>query len=474
MKFFRKAVILGAVLVIAGAAYWFFEIKKKKEKAEVEKKEALLIEQTDRPIVRLTLAGKGGESIILERVEKEVEDVEDTQAADGGDEIVEPHDWNILSPIESGGDKYAVDAVLRSLKDSRREEVIYENIDKMKEYGLGDPEFLITFFYEGDETEHGIAFGKKSLEGKKIFARVLGKDKIFSIPVDLVGTLNLSLFDLRDKRIAGFDPADVVSVSLVSMIEAFILEKENDEWYFQPEGIKASKARVEMYTGGLSWGSFVSVEEEKGEDFIRYGLNAPRMIVNFKLKDDSNFMFVVGDMIDEGEAQFFYATRTSDNMIFQVQAELVSRLLKTKFELKDRRIFDFTADEVAEIILEKEDKSFHLLKDGQNWKFKGMEEKLERDYRIDNIVRGIAEAEYEQVDPVKRGSSEYEETGIENIVYSAKLFFNEDRSPITVTMTGRDEETNKIWLTPDNGETVYFTSGYFVSNFPETKEDYLE
>jgi hypothetical protein len=103
MKFFRKAVILGAVLVIAGAAYWFFEIKKKKEKAEVEKKEALLIEQTDRPIVRLTLAGKGGESIILERVEKEVEDVEDTQAADGGDEIVEPHDWNILSPIESGG-----------------------------------------------------------------------------------------------------------------------------------------------------------------------------------------------------------------------------------------------------------------------------------------------------------------------------------------------------------------------------------
>ena len=102
-----------------------------------------------------------------------------------------------------------------------------------------------------------------------------------------------------------------------------------------------------------------------------------------------------------------------------------------------------------------------------------MEEKLERDYRIDNIVRGIADAEYEQVDPVKRGSSEYEETGIDNVVYTAELFFA-DRSPVTVTMTARDEETNKIWLTPDNGETAYYTSGYFVSYFPETKEDYLE
>ena len=445
MKFFRKAVILGAVLVIAGVAYWFFEIKKKKEKEEVEKKDALLIEQTDRPIVKLALAGKGGESVILERIEKEAGDVEEPQATDGGDEIEEPHDWNILSPVESLGDKYAVATVIRSLKDSSREEVIYENLDKMEEYGLDDPEFLITFFYEGDETEKGIAFGKKSLDGKKIFARVLGKDKIFSIPVDLVGKLNLSLFDLRDKRIAGFDPADVVSVSLVSMIEAFMLEKDNEEWYFQPEGIKASKTRVEMYAGSLSYGSFVSVEEEEGKNFIKYGLNNPRMLLNFKLKDDSNFMFVVGDMIDEGETQFFYATRTSDNMIFQVQADLVSRLLKTKFELKDRRIFDFSADEVTEIILEKEDKSFHLLREGKSWKFEGMEEKLERDYRIDNIVRGIAESEYEQVDPVKRGSSEYEETGIENVVYSAKLFFD-NRSPIMVTMTGRDEETNKIWL----------------------------
>ncbi|HEB29952.1 MAG TPA: DUF4340 domain-containing protein [Spirochaetes bacterium] len=471
MKFFRKAVILGAVLVIAGGAYWFFEIKKKKEKAEVEKKEAMLVEQSDIPIVKLSLAPKGGEPIILERIEKEVDDLEETG---GGEEIEEPHEWNILSPVETGGDKYSIGSVIRSIKDSRREDVIYENLDKMEEYGLGDPGFLITFFYEGDETEHGIAFGVKSLDGKKIFARVLGKDKIFSIPVDLLGTLNRSLFDMRDKRIAGFDPADVVSVSLVSMIEAFMLEKENDEWYFQPEGIKASKARVEMYAGSLSWGSFVSVEEEKGEDFIRYGLNAPRVMVNFKLEDDSNFMFVVGDMIEEGEARFFYATRTSDDMIFQVQADLVSRLLKTKFELKDRRIFDFTADEVTEITLEKEDKSFHLVREGKSWKFEGMEEKLERDYRIDNIVRGIAEAEYEQVDPVKRGSSEYDETGIENIFYTAILFFDDEKSPVTVTMTERDEETNKIWLTPDNGETAYFTSGYFVSNFPETKEDYLE
>jgi hypothetical protein len=471
MKFFGKAIILGAVLVIAGGAYWFFEIKKKKEKEEAEIEESMLIEQSERPIVRLFLSQGEGEPIIMERFEKEIEE---TDATGEKEEEEDRYGWKIFSPVETGGDKFAIDSVIRNLKESRREEVIYENLEKQEEYGLTDPDFLIKFNYEGDDTEHGIAFGKKSLDGKKVFARVLGKEKIFSIPVELLTKLNISLFDLRDKRIGGFDTEDVVNVSLVSVNEAFIIEREGDEWFFQPDGIKASKARVEMYASSLSWGNFVSVEEESAGNYEKYGLDAPRMLVNLKLKDESNFMFVVGNMIQEGDAMFFYATRSTDGMIFQVQADLVSRLLKTRFEMKDRRIFDFTADDVAEVTLKKQDKSFHLIREGKNWKFEGMDDKLQRDYRIDNIVRGIAEAEYEQVDPIKRGDSGYDETGIENTVYSATLFFTDERAPVTVDITERDEQTNKIWLTPDSGETAYYTSGYFVSNFPETKQDYLE
>ncbi|MCK5568838.1 MAG: DUF4340 domain-containing protein, partial [Spirochaetes bacterium] len=336
------------------------------------------------------------------------------------------------------------------------------------------PSFFIKFYYEGEETENGIAFGIESLDRKRIFVKVFGKDKIFSVPAGLKSSLNKSLFDLRDKRTAHFTNEEVVEVSLLAGNEAFIMEKDEEQWYFKPDRLKASKVRVDMYTGNLRWGHFVAVEEEKGINFAKYGLDNPRMILSFKLTDGSYFMFVVGDYIKENDAEFFYATRTSDNMIFQVQAELISRLITTRFELKDRRIFDYSLNDVTAVTLEKDDKSFHFIKEGDDWKLKGVEEELERGYRIDNIVRGIAEAEYEAFDPVKRGDDRYNETGIENPVYFTTLNFQDERAPLIIKMTERNEETSKIWLTPDNGETVYYTSGYFISNFPETKEELLE
>ncbi len=470
MKFFRKAIILFALLVIAGGAYWYFEIKKSGEKEEEEKIEAMLFGQVDRDIVKLTLQKEGMEPIVVEKYEIITEE----KAEEIAEEEEEEYEWRISLPVETGGDKTAVDAVVRTIKDSTREEVIQESLDKENEYGLDNPSFFIKFYYEGEETENGIAFGIESLDRKRIFTKVFGKDKIFSVPAGLKSSLNKSLFDLRDKRTAHFTNEEVVEVSLVTNNEVFVVEKDEGEWYFKPDSLKASKVRVDMYTGNLRWGHFVAVEEEKGINFAKYGLDNPRMILSFKLTDGSYFMFVVGDYIKENDAEFFYATRTSDNMIFQVQAELVSRLITTRFELKDRRIFDYSLNDVTAVTLEKDDKSFHFIKEGDDWKLKGVEEELERGYRIDNIVRGIAEAEYEAFDPVKRGDDRYNETGIENPVYFTTLNFQDERAPLIIKMTERNEETSKIWLTPDNGETVYYTSGYFISNFPETKEELLE
>ncbi|KKL55735.1 hypothetical protein LCGC14_2252430 [marine sediment metagenome] len=71
-----------------------------------------------------------------------------------------------------------------------------------------------------------------------------------------------------------------------------------------------------------------------------------------------------------------------------------------------------------------------------NWIFRSLFELIPE--TVENFWSGhvfpIAEAEYEQVDPVKRGSSEYDETGVENIFYTAILFFDDEKSPVTVVV----------------------------------------
>jgi hypothetical protein len=224
--------------------------------------------------------------------------------------------------------------------------------------------------------------------------------------------------------------------------------------------------------------------EEESKNFSRYGLDNPRVIVTFKLNEDDVFLFVVGDFITEGEAEFFYATRTSDNIIFQMKSETVQKLVTSSFYLKDRTIFDWKTDQVNAVQLEYDGKSYSFEKENDDWKLTGLDptdadqdyigQVLSRGYKLDNIIRGIGTAEYEIRDPVKRGDQIYGETGIDNPEYKVTLDFTDDRERLTVSLTQKEEETGKLFMTPDSGDTVYYISGYFDSSFPENLDELFE
>jgi|GEM_PF-1578409 len=477
MKFFRTALILGIVAVLAGFFYWFFEVKKKKEKAEVKAQEALLFGESEKRIVKLSLKDEGKEQILLDWVRKlpAGDDVEDDQEGE----------WFVREPVQTDGDTVAIDTMIKSMFQGSTEEVIWESLEKEAEYGLDDPHLSLRFFYEGEDTPHGIDLGKETLDHKKIFAKVVGQDRIYTVPATILNVLKRDLFDLRSKKLAPFEKEDIEGVSILTGLDLILLEKEGDDWYLLPDRIKASETRVDIYTGTLRWESFVEILEEKGTSFAKYGLDNPRLFITFKLQDGSTFIFVIGDMVQEGDAQFFYATRSSDNMIFQMKGETVQKLLTSEFHLKERRIFDFDKESVNRVTLRRDDVSYTFEKRGvEKWEltetenvegaeeFQGMI--LERSYKIDNLTRGLATSEYEEFDPIERGEPNYELTGIDSPTYEVELHFEDARNPISVVMTERDEQSGKAFLSPDEGQTAYYTSGYFLTNFPESVGELFE
>lgn len=469
MRFFRTTIILFAVLLIAGFSYWYFEVKRSGEKREKEEKASLLFEDSEKKIVRLTVQEKG--KPLIELRQEEFDKEEEKEEKEEKEEV-----WRILSPVETGGDATIIKSVVRSIKASKQEDVVWESLEKEDEYGLNDPEFSLRFFYEGEDAVRGIDFGIESIDKRKVFAKVLGEEKIYAVPASFRDSLKKRLFDLRDKRLTAFEAEDVTGVSLLSPSEVFVIKREGDDWYFVPERVKASKTRLDSYVGNLRWESFVEVEEERAAaaDLKRYGLDTPRLIVRLEHSQEPPFRMLIGDSIKEGDAEFYYATRSTDNMVFQVKADLVERLSSTKFELKDRHIFDFDSDDVVGVVLENKEKSFSLEKEDEDWVLSDSGEKIKRGYSVSSIIRGISSAEYEEIEPIKRGESGYRETGIEDAPYRVALQFKEERAPVTVRLTEKNEKTNKLALTPDDGETVYYTGGYFISNFPKTKEELLD
>jgi hypothetical protein len=241
-----------------------------------------------------------------------------------------------------------------------------------------------------------------------------------------------------------------------------------------PERIKASKRRIDTYTGTVRWGSFEQVEEESSTNFVKYGLDKPSVELNFELRDNSTILLVVGNPVTGSNAQFYYAMRSSDSMIFQVRSRLVNNLIKSKFELKDRRIFDISEKDVRVVTLEKDGTTYSFVRNDDEWELSDTGEKLGHGYKIDNIVRSITTAEYEEKAPIKRGDKDYPATNIESTKYIVTFTCKNNKPPLTVKLTEKNEETGKLCLTPDDGNTVYYTNGYFLSNFPDKREDLLK
>ena len=471
MKFFKTTIILVLVGAIAVFAYWYFEVKKAKEKKAKEEKEALLFEQKDVPISKIIFIRKGEKPVIAVRKVKKVKKKEDNK-----EKLVNQEYWVITSPVNTPGDLYTLKSLSDDIKHAKRVEVVWNNLSKAKDYGLDNPEFSLRFYYKGDNKERGIDFGIKTLDGKKVFAKVLGSNKIYALDSSTLESLNRSLFDIRDKTIAPIKKDNIVAVTLFSAMNRFKLEKKKDGWYFA-DGTKASDSRVDLFLGSLRWGNFNEVVKEKSniKDFKEYGLDKPRLILTYHMKNGKNFIFIVGNPIKEAKKTYYYATRNTDNMIFEVTSDLVLRLDSNEFYLKDRHIFNFKFDDVNKISVRKKGfNKFTFVKKDDNWYFENNGKEVKKGYRIDGIVRSLSDAEYEVTEPIKKGSPNYAKTGIDNPKYEVVLYFKNGRKPIKIEVTKRNEKTMKVYITPDNGETVYLTEGYFVDNIPEKAEDLMK
>lgn len=465
MMFFRKTIMLLFILIVAVGTYWYFEVKEKKKEIAKEKYDSLF-EPSDRQIVTIILKKKENPDIVLEKKSKEaVSNTEDGK---------EQGKWIISSPVKTGGDNIIIDAIVNSLKEGKNGEVVWGNLEKENDYDLNNPRFSLRFYYEEEDSVHGIDFGIESLDKKRDFVKVLGKDKIFSIPTEIRNSLDKNLFDLRDKRICPCSGDDIIGISFDSSMDSFVLKKEEGKWYFMPERFKAPKKRIDTYTGAVRWGRFEQVEEESSTNFVKYGLDKPLLKLNFELRDNAKILWVVGNPVTESNAQSYYAMRSSDGMIFQVRSRFVNSLMKSKFELKDRRIFDVSEKDVLAVTIQKDGATNFFVRHDDEWELSDTGEKLERGNKIENIVRAITTAEYEEREPLKRGDKDYPATGIENAKYIVTFTCKNNRRPLVIKLTEKNEETGKLCLTPDDGNTVYYTNGYFLSNFPDKKNDLLK
>ena len=135
--------------------------------------------------------------------------------------------WEIAKPKEVLADSGAIDSLASALSTDKFADVVSESPDDLAKYRLTHPSMSITATAKGQEFH--LLVGKKN--GDNYYARDVARPMIFEISSTVYDALNKKFFDLRDKSILHFDPAQVAAAEIHNANGAIqCAQGKDDQW----------------------------------------------------------------------------------------------------------------------------------------------------------------------------------------------------------------------------------------------------
>ena len=119
--------------------------------------------------------------------------------------------WQITKPEQVPADSAAVDALASSLSTNQFTDVVSETPDNLAKYGLIHPAVIVDVTTKRGKQFH-LLIGKKT--GDEYYARDAARPMVFQVSSAVHDAFDKKFFDLRDKSILNFDPANLATVEI--------------------------------------------------------------------------------------------------------------------------------------------------------------------------------------------------------------------------------------------------------------------
>jgi len=146
------------------------------------------------------------------------------------------------------------------------------------------------------------------------------------------------------------------------------LTKDKDGWKLvAPLATGAQESEVSGVTSALSTVEIARVIDENPSNLKEYGLDMPRIEVDFKAAGDKDFRQLrIGAKTPT--AGNVFAQRGGDKRVFLIAAYQEGQLNKSTFDLRDKTVVKFDREKVDHITVTADGKTLELAKEGSDWK----------------------------------------------------------------------------------------------------------
>lgn len=163
--------------------------------------------------------------------------------------------WEIVRPIQAPADQPAVEAIVDEIVGARVAQIESGAPDRRRAYGLDPPQGSLEFELPGG-AKHTVVLGNKDFTGTSVYALIDGGPNVSLLPAALSAIVDTPAQNLRDKRVAGIEAADIQRVELRAASGVIVVRRKKDgaeEWTFDaPEDRKGKPAAGSKISNALA------------------------------------------------------------------------------------------------------------------------------------------------------------------------------------------------------------------------------
>lgn len=330
---FKTTLIFLAVFIVLGGAYFFFgRPSPDAEQSEVEAQQIRKIYTLNEDRIqriRLSFQDESYQSLTLVKNAAGV--------------------WKLTAPFTAAADTAKVNEMLNALLEKKIKQTL-EAAD-YAQYGLQPPNIQIELWTGGEAPARTFFIGNKTVN-YSVYTQEQSESHIFLIESSALDDFTKSPSDLRDRDVFNFSPDAVTALHLrvgsqpeIHCESRIGLNSDTagdaGEWkMIQPVEAKADTRLIQEILAALAGLKAVVFEADGDYDPANYGLSPPQITVALQFTDDAPKQELqIGS--DAGIGGRIYVARPDHHAVYAVNREIYTKLDRTVFDLRDKRIIDF-------------------------------------------------------------------------------------------------------------------------------------
>ncbi|HWH70286.1 MAG TPA: DUF4340 domain-containing protein [Candidatus Sulfotelmatobacter sp.] len=316
------------------------------------------------------------------------------------------HLWRIVHPIEARADNARIEDSLQKLQSLRIHQFVSDDPKAdLESFGL-QPAELDLALAQGTNTLALLQFGKSPTNNANlVYARRLGQTTIVAVPKDnLAPWRSPSINDFRDPHLLALtSPVDLVEVH--GEAETFSLQRQgSNTWRVAPQNFPADPALVkDLFTvlSGMQIAEFAK-DVVTPLNLPEYGLAAParQFVLKAGLTNANGSAQITNVVIADlrfgcgtNQPGKIFARRADESSVYAVNTNDFARLPAASWQLRERKLWQFSESEVARVTIHQQGKVRQLVHNGPHqWSLAPGSQGMINDLAIEETVRGLTQA----------------------------------------------------------------------------------